>query len=190
MRLVAVTDIFGRTSCLEELLSALSAKYESIEIVDPYEGVEIPFKDEDEAYDHFQQTIGLDGYIEKLSRYLINNGQYFKNHLLGFSVGASAVWAASGMPDIDKRTKGLCFYGSQIRNLLHVQPKIEMDLYFPKMEPGFNVDEVIATLAKKDKVYCFQTSYLHGFMNKKSKNFDEAGYTEYIGILNRILFNT
>ena len=183
MRLVVVTDIYGRTKCLEELLNCLSTKYESISIIDPYENLEINFSNENEAYTHFQEKIGLNRYIDKLYQYLTDreNSEY---HLLGFSVGASAVWAVSEMHQFKKKTKGICFYSSQIRNLLQVQPKIEIDLYFPKMEPCFNVDEVIGVLMEKAKVNTFKTSYLHGFMNQKSKNYNEDGFSKYLKILN------
>ena len=181
MRLVAITDIYGKTSWFEDLLKVFSTKYESIEIVDPYENIEIDFENENEAYDYFQEKIGLNGYIEKLHQHLRRGQQQTEHHLLGFSVGASAVWSVSEMLEVKKRTKGICFYSSQIRNLLHVNPKIEIEIYFPKMEPYFNIDVAIDVLMKKNKVNCFKTSYLHGFMNKKSKNYNEVGFSKGLG---------
>ncbi len=182
MRLVVVTDIYGRTKCLEELLNSLSTKYESIDIIDPYKNLEIDFPNENEAYIHFQEKVGLNGYTDKLYQHL-KVKKYSEYHLLGFSVGASAVWAVSEMHQFNKKTKGICFYSSQIRNLLQVQPKIEIDFYFSKMEPYFNVEEAISVLRTKEKVNCFKTDYLHGFMNQKSKNYNEDGCTKYIEIL-------
>ncbi len=179
MRLIVVSDIYGKTNCLEDLLSCFSQKYQATEIIDPYEGTEIDFKNEQEAYQYFLKYIGVDGYIGKLYQYLKNNS-FPEYHLLGFSVGASAIWAVSQMLEFKEDTKGICFYGSQIRNFLEIHPKFKIDLYFPKEESHFNVDKVIAALNEKNKVSCFKTSFLHGFMNKKSKNYNESGFTEYI----------
>jgi hypothetical protein len=58
MRLVVVTDIYGRTKWLEGLLNFLSTKYESINIIEPYENLEIDFSNENEAYTHFKKRLG------------------------------------------------------------------------------------------------------------------------------------
>lgn len=182
MRLVVVTDIYGKTKFLEDSLCCLSPKYENIDIIDPYTSNEIHFKNEEEAYRYFQENIGLNGYIEKLYQFL-KDKQLQEYHLLGFSIGASAVWALSQMLEFNQSAKGICFYGSQIRNFLEVNPKIEIDLYFPKSESHFNVDEVIDVLNEKANVNCFKTSFLHGFMNKKSINYNEDGCAKYFEIL-------
>lgn len=182
MILVVITDIYGKTKSLEESLSCLSAKYEVTEIIDPYDSNEIHFKNEEEAYSSFQEYIGLNGYIEKSYKFL-KDKPFQEFHLLGFSVGATAVWAISQMLEFNQNTKGICFYGSQIRNFLQVNPKIEIEHYFPKSEPHFCVDEVIGALNKKDKVNCFKTDFLHGFMNKKSKNYNENACLKYFKIL-------
>lgn len=185
MHLIAVTDIFGRTSCFEEMANLVSTGYESVEMVDPYGNADLGFMDEKEAYAHFSETIGLNGYIAKLYQHLKKKRPPCDFRLIGFSVGASAVWAVSEMLKFNKRTKGICFYGSQIRHLLHVRPQIEIDLYFPTMEPHFDVDELMDVLGRKAGVTCHKTDYLHGFMNKRSKNFDEEGFSKYIDILKK-----
>ncbi|SHO47195.1 hypothetical protein [Desulfopila aestuarii] len=183
MHLLAATDIFGNTTCIHKLLTSLSEKYSSIEIIDPYDGKEIDFRNESDAYEYFQKNIGLTGYIEKIFQHLQANRTYCEQHLLGFSVGGSAIWAVSAMLDFERNTKGICFYSSQIRNLLHIQPRIPIDLYLPKMEPHFNIDEVMEALATTPLVNYFKTPYLHGFMNQKSVNFNRDGYSQYLEIL-------
>lgn len=154
------------------MASSLAPKYETIEIIDPYESIEINFENEEEAYEHFREFIGLIGYIDKLYQYL-EGKQFSEHHLLGFSVGASAIWAISHKLEFKKNLKGICFYSSQIRNFLQIHPKFETDLYFPKSETHFSVDETIAVLNEKAKINCIKTSFSHGFMNKKSKNYNE-----------------
>lgn len=143
------------------------------------------FGNEGEAYEHFRQYIGLDGYIEKLMQHLQANTVGCEQHLLGFSVGGSAIWAVSARLEFEHSVKGICFYSSQIRNLLHLQPRVPIDLYFPKLETHFNVDEVMAAVSLTPRVNCYNTAYLHGFMNEKSVNFDKDGCKNYLEILRK-----
>jgi len=185
MKLIVLTDIYGKTKHLEKLVQSLSSKYSSIDIIDPYESLKIDFLNEADAYTYFQKNCGLDNYIDKLSQYLKvqQNNEY---HLLGFSIGASVIWAVSEKYQFNEKVKAICFYGSQIRNFLYIQPNIKVDLYFAKKELNFNTDEIINILMKKTKVNCFKTDYLHGFMNQESKNYNKNGYTKYIDILRNI----
>ncbi len=66
-------------------------------------------------------------------------------------------------------------------------PEIEMDLIFPEHEPHFNVKKLIAKLSQKKNVKCYTAPCLHGFMNKKSDNFNKEEYTNYLGLLKNIL---
>lgn len=183
MQLIAVTDIFGRTRYFEELLKHISSKYSSIQVVDPYNGQEIDFKNETAAYNHFQETMGLGNYSEYLYQQL-NNNEDVEQVLLGFSVGASALWVISDTLKPYKKTKAICFYSSQVRNYLHVEPKIVVDFFFSKSEPGYDVNEVVHRLSNKANVSCYKTEYSHGFMNRKSGNYNELGYRKHLEILN------
>ncbi len=107
-----VSDIFGRTPALENLCKALGS---NVDIIDPYAGKYMCFKTEQEAYDFFMANVGLEAYccvlkskLEKDSIPLI---------LIGFSVGASAIWQVSESFSNKKIKHVVCFYGSQIRHL-------------------------------------------------------------------------
>lgn len=179
MNIIAVTDIFGKTVALENLLKELSGYYESIEIVDPYENKTHHFKNENDAYRYFQKEVGLEKYIELLYTKL-QHRESSSQILIGFSVGASAVWVVSNRLESFSNTKGFCFYSSQVKNYLEVSPKIEIDFYFSKSEPAYDVSEMHARLSRKSNVTCYKTSYLHGFMNRYSQNFNETGYYNYL----------
>ncbi len=182
MKLIAVTDIFGKTKYFDEIVNHISEPYTSVDILDPYNGKEMGFKDENEAYAHFQKKIGLEKYSANLYKKL--QGKENANlTLLGFSMGASAIWSLSAKLDLYKNTKAIGFYGSQIRNYLHIDPKIIIDLYFSKTESSYNVTEVVNNLSKKEKVNCYRTTYFHGFMNRKSANFNPKGYFKYLKII-------
>lgn len=183
MRLVVVTDIFGRTPCFEEFLNDISSKYSLIEVLDPYNGEEVHFKNEDAAYKHFQEKMGLDNYSDLLYQNLKGRKEV-EQLVLGFSVGASAIWINSEKLKSSKKTKAICFYSSQVRNFLQVKPNVQVDFYFSKYEPSYEVDDVISKLSNTVNVSCYKTEYLHGFMNRKSTNFNRLGYKNYLEILN------
>lgn len=183
MNLIAITDIFGKTAAFEKLISDISTNFEEIEIVDPYDGNAINFKDESDAYRYFRDKVGLNKYIGLLHE-KIKNKNDSKQILLGFSIGASAVWVISKKLQSFSNTKGICFYSSQVRNYLEITPKIEIDFYFSKNEPSYDVDDIYSKISAKPKVRCYKTAFLHGFMNTKSQNFNLEGYNKYIKILN------
>lgn len=175
MHKIVVSDIFGKTRELENLCSALKAR---VEILDPYSGKFIRFKEESKAYEYFMANVGIQAYSELLLEKL--NSVSNPTSLIGFSVGASAIWKISENLNIDFIKNAICFYGSQIRKHIEVKPCIRMDLIFPMSEPGFSVNELGNILSEKSMVKVHNTRYLHGFMNFLSKNFSHVGYNEYI----------
>ena len=181
MELIISSDIFGRTPELEDIASELSSNFTNVILIDPYENKHIDFENENAAYTYFQKNIGLDRYIKILFESVIKTVGDLR--LLGFSVGASALWAISDKMRFGSNTKAICFYGSQIRNLLKISPKIEINIFFPQNEPHFDVGRLISRISNKSKVRCFQTIYLHGFMNRRSESFNESGYLKYLQIL-------
>ncbi len=170
MHTIVVSDIFGKTSELEELCDVLKTK---IDIVDPYSGKFMCFNEESEAYGYFMKNMGIQEYSELLLEKL--NLVSEPKNLIGFSVDASAIWKASEDPKSEIIERAICFYGSQIRNHTEVTPRINIDLIFPEREPGFCVDELAQFLSKKSGVEIHNTPFLHGFMNSLSKNFSQVG---------------
>ncbi len=175
MHKIVVSDIFGKTSELEELCNALKAQ---VEIVDPYSGKFMHFKKESEAYECFMANVGIQAYSEMLLQKIASVSN--PTTLIGFSVGASVIWKVSGNLNVDFIENAICFYGSQIRNHTEVNPCTNIDLIFPVSEPGFSVSELGNILSKKSRVEVYYTPYLHGFMNSLSKNFSHVGYNEYM----------
>ena len=146
-------------------------------IVDPYSGMFMDFKNETEAYTYFISNVGLDYYGELL---------FSKTHqiaapitLIGFSIGASAIWKISKDLEPDIVSNAFCFYGSQIRYDLEIEPIFHVDLILPKSESHFSVSDLSEYLSRRDNVTIHQTEYLHGFMNTYSTNFHKNGYDYY-----------
>jgi dienelactone hydrolase len=182
MNLLLVTDIFGKTRALENLAKNLSSLYENVHIIDPYKGIDRKFKDEEEAYVYFSKNVGLENYKKILDASLCKI-QDEQISLVGFSVGASAIWLLSEKTYFQKLKKVTCFYSSQIRHFLDISPNSQVTFYFPSFEKHFDVDSVIKVLSKNKNIVCKKTKFLHGFMNECSKNYDLRAYNEYIQVL-------
>ena len=183
--LFLVADIFGRTRALETIGQQLSETVPGIRIIDPYQGVDHRFETEALAYAYFMDRVGLKPYASILTEALAAPGP--DTVLIGFSVGASAIWSVSGRPSFRHIQRAFCFYGSQIRQYTGIRPRFDMELIFPEQEPHFDVDELIQALKAKDRVSCSKAKGLHGFMNELSPHFDPACYTVFVEYLKTAL---
>ncbi|SCY49511.1 DUF3795 domain-containing protein [Desulfoluna spongiiphila] len=175
MRNILVSDIFGKTPALTELGNELPGTFE---IVDPYCGLSMEFKEESAAYQYFTENVGLDRYCEILSKKIDETPGPVT--LIGFSAGASAAWRLSETVSPEKVRRVVCFYGSQIRNWCTTSPVVPTDLVFARKELRFSVTELADDLSGKKNVRVHRSTYLHGFMNPASLNFNEAAYAGYI----------
>jgi len=174
MNTIVVTDIYGKTPALEELCS----KLEQVQIIDPYKGVFLKFSDEVEAYKHFSDVMGMNSYSILLKAAMLNQNQAFK--MIGFSIGASAIWMNSENKNVKNVKSAECFYGSQIRKMTNINPLFPITIIMPTKEEHFSVDELFQKLKEKSYVKIEKTIYLHGFMNKLSKNFNQDAYAIFL----------
>lgn len=179
MNIILVTDIFGKTPALLKLSEELKVKA----IVDPYDGVDMAFKDEAEAYSYFMANVGFEEYLSRLLKTMASIP--YNSTLIGFSIGASVVWALSEVPSVNNVQGAICYYGSQIRHFKEVKPRFEIELIFPKEEPHFDVQTLQNELAKKHNVTARKVDYLHGFMNLYSTNYNQSAYNEQLDWLRK-----
>lgn len=175
MNIYVVTDIFGLTPALHELVASVNLKAK-IYIVDPYKGKQMNFANEADAYAYFTKHVGVELYALYLHSLLVNDDTTKK--VIGFSVGASAIWAISDNKEL-KVAQAVYFYGSQIRNLLHIVPQIKSTVIFPSKEENFCVETLALKIEKLPNVSTKRCKYLHGFMNKHSVNFNQKAYRTY-----------
>ena len=175
MRYLIVSDVFGRTKAIEEIASGLS---DTFEIIDPYNSKLMNFENETEAYKYFISSVSLERYTENLE----NKIQSYTENLclIGFSVGASAIWKLSSLKNLKQISHAVCFYGSQIRHNKHIYPTFPVQLIFPAKEEHFSVADLINELSNRENVESIKTPYLHGFMNSHSENFNQFAYDQYI----------
>ncbi len=197
MKTIIVSDIFGKTPAVEKLASQISSNISDITILDPYQGNNMMFQNEKTAYTYFQKNIGIEQYQDSILKIInqivktmpcnaVDNSAVNSVDnilLLGFSIGASSIWKISDTISSPEYVRAICFYGSQIRYYLNINPKIKMNLIFPESESHFDVKELISQLSLKKNVKCKLTTYLHGFMNKNSVNFNKTAYANYVNLL-------
>ena len=180
MNKLIVTDVFGHNSALETLINSLDG---DIDVVSPY-ATEQGFDDDSDAYQYFTKHLGFDGYCQMLLHKLKSyRGKSVS--ILGFSVGAAALWWLAGQ-EVSKKLSisgGLGFYGNQIRHLTDLTPSFPIHLIVPKFEPHFSVNQLKTDLAGKARLSIESCDYLHGFINAQSANFNQAGYQAYLNRL-------
>tara|TARA_R110002050_G_scaffold141683_8_gene266865 strand:- start:1452 stop:1994 length:543 start_codon:yes stop_codon:yes gene_type:complete len=175
--MILVSDVFGKTPALIKLSEELNARI----IVDPYNGVSMNFKNEAEAYSYFMEYVGLDEYLSKLLKMIESIDSI--STLIGFSIGASTIWKLAEKSSVKNIARGICYYGSQIRNFKDINPSFEVELIFPKKESHFDVLELQSELSSKQNVKIIKAPYLHGFMNLYSTNYSQTGYVEHLNWL-------
>lgn len=177
MNTIVVPDVFGKTSALIRLCDELKANI----IVDPYDGVDMGFNNEAEAYSYFMKNVGLDAYLLKILNTIEANAPV--KTIIGFSIGASAIWRLSEQVSSTMVKHAICYYGSQIRHFTQVNPMFEIELVFPSIEPHFDVLALQNNLSQKQNVKTIKVDYLHGFMNFYSSNYNQAAYDEQVKLL-------
>ena len=181
--LYVISDIFGRTPVLEEFCHDLTGP--DFLIIDPYKGKHMEFDTESRAYAFFMEHTGPDQYRSIIKDRLQPAGEGIR--VIGFSVGASAVWQISGEKGFSHVKKAICFYPSRIRDFPDIRPGFDVTLVFPASEPQFDVDEMILKQTGKPRVSCCKADGGHGFMNRLSKNFHPDLYRTFIRDMGRRL---
>ena len=178
MNLIVVSDIFGNTKALNDFVAHLSSFYSEIIVIDPYGGQNIQFRSEEDAYKYFQMNCG----IKQLTKQLVEEVEKSKDtvDIIGFSVGGTSAWEISGSETSKSIRNIVCFYSSRIREKTNITPRFPTTVIFPAFEKSFELEPVIQAVEKKTTVEVIRTNYLHGFMNKKSENYSEAGYKHFL----------
>lgn len=182
-----ITDIFGRTYAVEDLARALSINCDAT-IVDPYGGQENLFDCEQAAYRYFMEEVTLTRYEALIRDHLKNTCHTSPTFLIGFSVGATAIWnlSAEGIFSRFSNIKILCFYGAQIRHHIEKNHTQEIEVILPNQETSFDVNTLYKALYLKNNVIIQQENRGHGFMNKLSKKFCQSTYEKHINRLKAI----
>ncbi|WP_325893478.1 hypothetical protein [Grimontia sp. NTOU-MAR1] len=171
MKVVIVADIFGLCESSDNLIKYLSLHTIEAKVVEPYQGARHSFLNEQEAYGVFVEKCGHDRYLSLVSKSILVERP---DLIIGFSAGASAVWRASNYVGLD-HMEAICFYPTQIRNHLDINPKISTKVIFPCAEKSFDVESISNHISVYEGVSTEITPFQHGFMNRCSSAYDLAG---------------
>lgn len=180
MQRIILADIFGYTEALQTLADQLPG--DSL-ILDPYAGQLMALLDEAQAYECFQTYCSVETYAQQLSIALEQLADPVD--VIGFSVGAAALWHVLGSVAPEKISNATGFYGNQIRHALNAEPQRSVTLVLPDSEKHFSVASLADSLGIYPQVSLVRTPYLHGFMNPASVNYSAEGYAEYLLWLQR-----
>lgn len=183
MKVLIVTDIFGVTAAVLSLASSLKDQQTHVEVVDPYDGNEKSFVDDQSAYEAFLTNCGHDSYFNKVQNAISSSLDELV--IIGFSAGASAVWKNMESNWQSNILHFLGFYPGQIRHYLHITPKYPCTIVLPKREEHFSVSEVSSALKEIDNVHCIHTEFGHGFMNPLSYHFSNAAADAFNKVINQ-----
>jgi len=175
MRIIIAADIFGKTDALGDVAASLPF---ATEVISPYAGSELSFHDEQEGYNYFSEHVGIETYANLLLKHILKSSEPVQ--LVGFSVGAAAMWYLAGHNNLNNVISGIGFYGSQIRHARGVEPSFPIHLVFPESEKHFCVETLIKEVSKYQIVSVERSAYLHGFMNRRSANFNAEAYEIYV----------
>ncbi|PSU26049.1 hypothetical protein C9I99_26860 [Photobacterium lutimaris] len=171
MKIVIVTDIFGLCESIDNLIKHLAHYMINPVVIEPYQGMRYNFLSEQDAYEAFIEQCGHDKYFSFVSKSLSIEKPEL---IIGFSAGASAVWRASNLDNLDCRG-AICFYPAQIRNHLDIKPKIPLKVVFPCTERAFDVLDISNRVSSYENVNTDITLFQHGFMNNRSAAYDLSG---------------
>ena len=177
MQHIFVSDIFGRTPALD-LLAEQICGHKNFQVIDPYQGELLNFHQEERAYQHFLDTVGLEHYYEYLQEMLSKQKSPYT--IIAFSIGASICWRYVSENNVGLVHGAHLFYGSQVRNMITLSPNVLTTLYLPVTEPHFSITQFIKYIEKKPYLNIKKTKFHHGFMNKCSQGFDQQAYQYFI----------
>ncbi len=165
---VILHEIYGLNDFIEEL--CISYQQKGYAVFAPNllkREITFAYEQEAEAYTYFNQQVGFK--IVKQVERLINDlkEEYEQVIVIGFSVGATLAWLCC---ENSNCAAVVCFYGSRIRDYLHLQPVCPALVLFAS-EDLFEVDKVIELLSGKANLESKKITGRHGFMDSYGKKF-------------------
>lgn len=168
MRILIASDIFGVTPDLEFIATSLCKNFL---VVSPYSDEWPHFVSEEHAYESFLSCGGITSYTEKLA---IQIQMYQPDAFVGFSVGATAGWIVLSSSVFSQAIQsGILFYGSRIRDYMHLRPVRPVKLIFAEYEKSVDARKLVKDLNALGFEATMWNGCQHGFMNQHSPGYDE-----------------
>lgn len=183
--IIIIHEIYGINDHIRYICNKLSKQ--NVDIICPNlldtEGY-FDYNQEHLAYTYFKEHIGFEQAIKQIQQLVfLNRYHYEKLFIIGFSVGATVAWMCSELKQIDGVVG---YYGSRIRDYLHIKPKCPVMLFFPEEESSFPVKNLLAKL-KEEKITTYELSGKHGFSDPFSSKYNsdsaDKAYSETLNFL-------
>lgn len=127
------------------------------------------YEQQEEAYKYFTENIGFDiaGKVDELVEQI--RPKYRKVILLGFSIGATMAWLCAG----GSRCDGMIgYYGSRIRDYMHIVPRCQALLIWASREKCFDPVSMAAVLKNNPHLAVNVLNGEHGFCDPFSPAFN------------------
>ncbi|MDO5091163.1 MAG: hypothetical protein Q4D61_06415 [Cardiobacteriaceae bacterium] len=158
MQCLVATDIHGITPALRTLLAPLGV----IQYLSPWDNQPPPSADETQNAAAFHAANGLHAYAARINTALRQRPTL----LIAFSVGAASAWHAIASAHCATHHLAILYYGSRIRDALHLVPRCPVHLRFAERESAFRPQDLLPALNTTANTRAtLLPGTQHGFMN-------------------------
>lgn len=164
--LIIATDIHGLQPALRDFLTPLGPAH----WLSPWPGEGRPYDSEQAAVAAFHARQGLRAYAGQIAQRMAGRPAF----IVGFSVGASSAWQAIASAACHPHSQAVLYYGSRIRDALHLRPQCPAHLVWAEHEHAFQPDTIFPALAAAGADCTLLPGARHGFMNPQSPHFQPA----------------
>lgn len=165
MQCLVASDIHGITPALRSLLAPLG----TIRYLSPWDNQPPPHPDETQNVAAFHAANGLHTYAARINAALREHPSL----LIAFSVGAASAWHALAHADCATHHLAVLYYGSRIRDALHLAPRCPVHLRFAERESAFRPQDILPALnAAANTRTAILPGTQHGFMNPQLPAYD------------------
>ncbi len=178
--IIVVHEIYGINEHISKVCRELSSLGCDILCPDLYQrGQPFAYDEQAAAYSYFTSQVGFTKAALQIQDLLCTHrNTYRKILILGYSIGATTAWLCS--------ESGLCdgivgYYGSRIRDFLHIRPACPVLLFYPRQEEAFEVGELIERLQHIPFLDVKQMDGQHGFADPCSNHFNKISAQEVWG---------
>lgn len=159
--IIIIHEIYGINDHIRYICNKLSKQ--NFDIICPNllnKAYSFDYEQEHLAYTYFKEHIGFEHAFKQIQQIVFLIGTHYeKIFIIGFSVGATVAWMCSELKQIDGVVG---YYGSRIRDYLHILPKCPVLLFFPEEESSFTVKNLLAKL-QGEKISTQKLTGKHGF---------------------------
>lgn len=176
MKIIVASDIYGITPAVRSLAESLGRH--SV-VLAPWDGEGCPYATEQEAHAAIVAGDGLAGYTARVTA-AAGEAPAF---LVGFSVGATAIWLHAAGAGCHPDSRAVLFYGSRIRNHLALRPRCRVRAIFAEHEAAFAPKDIVARIASENVAVHIEPGASHGFMNPLSPGYDAALERKYVELI-------